>query len=226
MPIDSSIQVFLIYPSVFSREGLSQEENARAEKLQSASQKVSFAAAHRHLRRIIARSVGATPESLCFETASTGKPRLPEYPKAGFNISHTHGAAAIVLSKDRSVGIDIEAARKLPELDDLIAQIASVEEANHIRRLNPDERMQAFYHLWTAKESLVKANGLGLSVDLRSVNLDLGLTEKQKIGARFWSGALGEYHWRPVATAEGFASNVAWSNGPAQITIQILDDSF
>lgn len=72
---------------------------------------------------------------------------------AFFNVSHCEGMVVIALS-DRNVGVDAERIRTTDE--DLRAYVSSPEEKAF---MSTDED---FFSVWTAKESLVKAEGSGL----------------------------------------------------------------
>lgn len=80
-----------------------------------------------------------------------------------FNISHSHGYIALVIDT-APVGIDIEKIR--PVDNELKNYISNELERQYIR----DE--QSFYEIWTNKEALVKANGLGIK---QKVNTIIGL---------------------------------------------------
>ena len=71
-----------------------------------------------------------------------------------FNISHSHGMVALVID-ECEVGIDIEMIRTVD--DDLIKYISNDEEYKYIKDYTN------FFEIWTNKEALVKAKGVGIS---------------------------------------------------------------
>ena len=91
-----------------------------------------------------------------------GKPYIKEYPNIHFNISHCNNL--IACSIDNYVnGIDVENIR---EYDDYVAnRICSLEELKNL--LNTDNREKLFFCIWTLKESLGKALGVGLNYCLK-----------------------------------------------------------
>nr|MBO4517363.1 4'-phosphopantetheinyl transferase superfamily protein [Clostridia bacterium] len=92
-----------------------------------------------------------------WETDKNGKPyALGKY----FNISHGKGAVVFIESVS-PVGIDIEKIRRADER--LKRYISSDEEFAYIK---DDGR---FFEIWTAKESLAKAFGTGVSVRAASI---------------------------------------------------------
>lgn len=86
----------------------------------------------------------------------TGKPYVPG--RGGFNVSH--GGDWIVLCADRGpVGIDIEPiAQKNLEL---ARQVTTADEWLWMQ----EDPLIRFHLLWTCKESILKATGLGLQTD-------------------------------------------------------------
>ena len=67
-----------------------------------------------------------------------------------------------MISWDNPVGIDIEHQRKVEYL--AIAKILySKEEQAFLANLSPDVLPYYFFHIWSQKEALIKAIGMGLS---------------------------------------------------------------
>lgn len=71
-------------------------------------------------------------------------------------ISHTEGAAAVAVTRAGPVGVDVEAMRELPAAG-LARHWFAPEEAQWVA-----QRPQDFLYLWTQKESVGKALGVGL----------------------------------------------------------------
>jgi 4'-phosphopantetheinyl transferase len=86
-----------------------------------------------------------------------GKPYLKDGNKY-FNISHSGNYVILALS-EKEVGIDIEKIDTHP--DKVAVRCFTTEECEWMRQEESDE---AFYKLWTAKESVMKATGLGFSL--------------------------------------------------------------
>lgn len=83
--------------------------------------------------------------------------------KLFFSVSHSEDLAALAVSEDREVGLDIEKPRSDDGKDRLAAFCFSEEEFLHYRENG------GFLALFTAKESLVKAEGHGLVFDVKTV---------------------------------------------------------
>lgn len=86
-----------------------------------------------------------------------GKPKSKD---KYYNISHSHGLVVLVIDSVE-VGVDVELIRKSD--DGLKDFISSKEERKYIK----DD--QTFFEVWTNKESLVKAYGIGLRDDIKNI---------------------------------------------------------
>lgn len=83
------------------------------------------------------------------------RPFIPGGPD--FNISHCKGMVVCALHRSRRVGIDVEAVLPLEELDHSL--VFTPAECSLIAEdASPEAR---FYHFWTRKEAVIKADGRG-----------------------------------------------------------------
>lgn len=77
------------------------------------------------------------------------------------SISHTGGVVAVALSYDCAVGVDVESLREI----DAVAMARhwfAASEAEWVNSLSAEQRSRAFLWLWTCKEAIGKAHGVGL----------------------------------------------------------------
>ncbi|WP_300672898.1 4'-phosphopantetheinyl transferase superfamily protein [Soonwooa sp.] len=83
-----------------------------------------------------------------------------------FSSSHSEDLVVVCASKTLKCGIDIEfiQAREISDLKDFLhpKEQEYLESTNH--------NLSAFYEIWTRKEALLKAVGLGVSAEFSSVN--------------------------------------------------------
>jgi 4'-phosphopantetheinyl transferase len=98
--------------------------------------------------------------------------------KPDFNISHSGAYVMCAFSTQNAVGVDIEEIKDIDIHD--FKHIFSEKEWLTIR--NADNSLQQFYSYWTAKESLLKADGRGITVELDEVNIykTHGIFEKKE----------------------------------------------
>lgn len=97
------------------------------------------------------------------------KPSLPAAPH--FNISHSGHRVVCILSDAGAVGIDIEALAPF-SFDDLHPQFTAGEWTAIRQAPSP---LEAFYRFWTAKESIIKADGRGLGIPLGEIDLSAAI---------------------------------------------------
>jgi 4'-phosphopantetheinyl transferase len=109
----------------------------------------------------------AQPNFLRMAVGKFGKPHFPEG-KVFFSISHSGNMIICAASDQGEIGIDLEEIRPVDvrEYEDCFSP---VEWKNISLVKNSDEK---FFQEWTKKESLVKADGRGLQIDLKDVLIE------------------------------------------------------
>jgi 4'-phosphopantetheinyl transferase len=107
---------------------------------------------------------GAGLNDLSFD--SFGRPFING--QIDFNLSHSDEYVACAFTDAGRVGIDLERIRPI-DLSEL-NQYLTAQEWENIRRAS--DSSQEFYRLWTSKESILKADGRGLAVDLREIRIE------------------------------------------------------
>ena len=91
-----------------------------------------------------------------------------------FSATHSAGRTWLAVSAAGPLGLDVEAeSLRLPELPGLIAQLAPAEQ-RALERVAERERGVAFLDVWTRKEAVLKAAGMGLKGDLSSFVVPVG----------------------------------------------------
>jgi 4'-phosphopantetheinyl transferase len=104
-----------------------------------------------------------------------------------FNVTHTSGLAAVAVGPGR-VGLDAERIVPLPDLLELAEKNFASDEYELLNQLRSEHRLEFFYHLWTAKESLLKAIGSGFSISANafSVVTDGNIRASLKFQGKNW----------------------------------------
>lgn len=87
-----------------------------------------------------------------------------------FNISHSGNLVVCVISNESKVGLDVEQFRKL----NLEPYRSCCTHSEWSRLTSSSDPCRSFIKLWTIKESITKAEGLGLHMSLSSLNSELG----------------------------------------------------
>jgi 4'-phosphopantetheinyl transferase len=146
---------------------LSDEEKARADRFRRQEDHDRFVASRAILRRILADCLNGSDESkdriLRFGYGPTGKPFLLDDPQLRFNVSHSDGLAVIAATRTGDVGIDIERQRLMKDMDGIVRLVFNEAERAAMLGCPPPARPMVFYRIWTRKEALIKAMGIGLS---------------------------------------------------------------
>ena len=148
-------------------------ERARAERFVVDEVKRRFVLSHAALRLILARRLGGDWRDIRYDTVANGKPCLAGSTagRLEFNMSHSGDLMVVAMSDDRPVGVDVEASRPIDRVRGLAETILAARELAVFDGLSPDDASRVLLRLWTFKEAVVKALGLGLSVEPRGIAL-------------------------------------------------------
>jgi len=141
---------------------LSEDERARASRFVFERDRDRFVAARGLLRELLGETLGERPEALRFRYGKRGKPALDGH-ALRFNLSHSHGKAAFVLSTRREVGIDLERIRPVERAERIAERIFPPDALKAFRALDGVERETEFFRAWTRREAHGKALGEGLA---------------------------------------------------------------
>lgn len=97
-----------------------------------------------------------------------GKPYFQSLKNVHFSLSHSHGAAACVIS-DREIGLDIQ--KETEYRPSLAKRICTANELEILNQLHSnDERSRFLTRMWCMKESVAKQSGEGISKRLNSID--------------------------------------------------------
>ncbi len=141
---------------------LSPGEVAAASDRMTVRARHSYIAAHAAVRRILSEYTGRDPAALKLRRTELGKPELVPAEGWHFSLSRTADFAVSAVSRDGPVGIDCEAVTPRAAIADLLDYACSPEETADMHGVEGAERIAAFFRIWTRKEAVAKALGLGL----------------------------------------------------------------
>jgi 4'-phosphopantetheinyl transferase len=114
------------------------------------------------------RKAGLPGDLTGLRTTVYGRPYLEGGPD--FNISHSGNRVVCIMSTSGRIGIDLEATGDIA-IGDFQSQFTAAEWTTITGSATP---VLTFYHYWTAKESLIKADGRGLQIALDSLDISDG----------------------------------------------------
>lgn len=110
------------------------------------------------------------PEQIARSTQ--GKPYLPEFPQLAFNVSHTAAHWVLVSSvHQQDLGVDVES------LDRKVCFDGLAQHAFHPHEyrlwLQEDSSTALWFRIWTVKEAILKAHGIGIALSLNTLNTQI-----------------------------------------------------
>jgi 4'-phosphopantetheinyl transferase len=168
---------------------LDRQERTRAAQFSFERDRLRFIEAHGIVRRILAEYCDADAATLIFARNRHGKPSLvprTKGPHLQFSVSHSGNCCMLAVALERSIGIDVEKVRDLPQAIDIAQGYFTPAEAGALAVLPGTVRRDAFFALWTHKEAMVKALGVGLATNLARVEFDLD--ERGELRLAAWNG--------------------------------------
>jgi 4'-phosphopantetheinyl transferase len=155
---------------------LSLEEKKRAERFHFEKHRNRFIVCHGLLRVLLSHYIGIKPDHIQFSYGQNGKPALPEMLNncdIRFSLSNSRGFCLFAISRCREIGVDIEFIGRSLDCDQIINNFFTEKEKCSFYCLNKKQKEKAFFKIWTKKEALLKALGIGLSLPLNSFSVSL-----------------------------------------------------
>ena len=149
---------------------LDEDERARAHRFRFARDRRRFELAHGLLRHVLARYLDLPPGSLVLSRGLHGKPGLAGMPLQ-FNLSDTKDSVLIGVSRATPIGVDIETLLREVDHEAVGLHYFTPQEVAAIRAQGPGAK-ELFLLYWTRKEAVLKASGVGIMEDLRSLRVD------------------------------------------------------
>src|SRR3546814_1798549 len=162
---------------------LARDEHERARAFVVPSARNRYVQTRAVLRLLLGHRLGQAPEALSFEYGPYGKPALRNGGQWRFNVAHSGDYALLAIADGMQVGVDIECQRDSADLDSLARMVLAPSEALAWALLSEEDRVAAFFSVWTAKEGVVKAIGRGLVWGLAVLDLG-GLPLDARAGGR------------------------------------------
>jgi 4'-phosphopantetheinyl transferase len=152
-----------------ARDVLDEADRAHAAKFKQQADRDRIIAARILLRHALtAKATHVAPQAWHFRMGPNGKPLMGDgLPQLQFNLSHAGEAVAVVVSLTHAVGIDIEPIAETEIIPDMLTP----REIERLGALQGPERWREFMRIWTLKEACAKAMGLGLSYDVRGMDV-------------------------------------------------------
>lgn len=207
---DSSIQIRYIDPKTVTDPALTQAmiswldqtERARYQRFKKSEHRHAFLVSHALTRKMLANELSCPPADIHFGVTGRAKPILtaPTSTKPlHFNLSHTHGLAAVALSTE-PIGIDLECLARNTPGPELAQRYFTLAEQADIQNQPQTEQKKRFLTYWTLKEAFLKAQAWGIVDSLNGFEFEFtpqGCSSAQRIRLRVLDAKLSPTQpWR------------------------------
>lgn len=149
---------------------LSADEREKWQRFHSAKDQHSYLVSHALVRRALSMYCDVAPEQWSFTFNQHGKPEISgeqlsklNCPPIKFNLSHTEGLSACVVSLDDECGVDVENIHRKNKLSSIARRMFAEPELATMRDISDHAMRKKFFDYWTLREAYVKTLGTGLS---------------------------------------------------------------
>lgn len=148
-----------------ARRLLSPDETRRHARFRFARDRHRFLISHALVRQVLSRYWPIPPQDWVFSKGPHGKPDIvnPEIAGLRFNLTHTAGLAACIVTLDEDCGIDAECLRERTHLEGIARKMFSPAECTELGALSGRPYLERFFECWTLREAYVKARGIGIA---------------------------------------------------------------
>jgi 4'-phosphopantetheinyl transferase len=148
---------------------LSAGERARAAQLVGDERRRRYAGAHVLVRELLGERLRVAPRDVAIEQDERGKPFVAGR-EVTFSLAHSASLAAVAIAEGAEIGVDVERLRDI-DVGLLAKGTCSEDERARLAEAAEPDRSALFLRLWTAKEAVLKALGVGLTVPPASADV-------------------------------------------------------
>lgn len=160
-------------------------ERERMGRFAKSGDRARYAAAHLLVRWALARRLGEPALDLTLDQTERGKPFVTGPASAAgisFSLSHTRGLVGCASWSEAPVGLDLEALTRRLKVVELLDEVLSSDEREQWDS-HGGPGLERFLEIWTLKEALSKALGVGLGVAPAKWSFDLGSSPIRRLRA-------------------------------------------
>lgn len=176
---------------------LSLEEIHKHNRFHFPEDRHRYLVSHAFLRKILSQYLNQQPGDLKFYYSENGKPEVSlskNDPLIRFNLSHTAGLTACIVTINDDCGIDAEAIVHKTASLDVARLMFSDSEFKFIENLSGRTYLEEFFTRWTLREAYVKALGLGIDYPTNKLlfkivddkNISVAIEKANDTICQFW----------------------------------------
>jgi 4'-phosphopantetheinyl transferase len=153
---------------------LSSDEIERCHRFRFPDDRHRFLVSHALVRLALSRYAAIPPGEWRFLRSAHGRPEIgnPGIPALRFNLTHTRGLSACVVSLEQDCGIDAERLVERHNPLGVAKKMFSPVEYEELQQLKGEAALVYFFTHWTLREAYVKARGIGISFPTRELIFD------------------------------------------------------
>jgi 4'-phosphopantetheinyl transferase len=155
---------------------LTTEELTRARTLRHPAAQQYYLAGRALVRSVLSHYAELEPSTWSFSASRFGRPEITgplPIPKLRFNLTHTRGLAACVVTAAADCGIDVEELERPLKPLRIAEHSFSPEEFGDLEHRPLPELRERFFSYWTLKEAYYKARGSGIPFRLGGARFEL-----------------------------------------------------
>ncbi|MDB4307929.1 4'-phosphopantetheinyl transferase superfamily protein [Gammaproteobacteria bacterium] len=144
---------------------LSEEERERQQRFHFEKDRHSFLVSHALVRKVLSMYVDVDPADWKFSAGEFGRPEIAGpagVPPLRFNLTHTEGLSACLVTLDVDCGVDAERVGRRGKLQAIADKMFADSELETLAALDGLDYQQQFFTFWTLREAYCKALGTGL----------------------------------------------------------------
>ena len=124
-----------------------------------------YLVSHALVRSVLSCYAEIAPSDWSFSQGKHGRPEIisDARTRLRFNLTHTSGLAACIVTLDDDCGIDAERLRHRSDPLGVAKRMFSTPELEQLKQHAGQAFLEYFYERWTLREAYVKALGIGIS---------------------------------------------------------------
>ena len=158
---------------------LSEGELGRYRRFRFPEDRRRYLVSHALVRRVLSKYVDIKPTEWIFSHSMYGRPEIAniDAPALRFNLTHTTGLSACVVTLSQECGADAEHIDARHNLLGVAERMFSRSEFEALQQLQGQKSLEYFFSRWTLREAYVKALGRGLSYPTRQLTFTVSGTD-------------------------------------------------
>lgn len=201
----------------FADRVMSSSERERSRQLLTVRGSETYRCGRGLLRMLLGRAMGVAAEDLCILLSGNGKPEVAGEVGFRFSISHSSSTLLVALCSAGEVGVDVEdratSAIRGEDLNRLAQELFPPEEAGLVHSAGSyEEQLCRFLFVWTMREAVGKAAGVGILTRGRIGPVLPGVNPT--LTGAWWDGTgadgeRGSYRVMPINGIDGSIASLA-----------------